>query len=493
MNNPFSRSFSHYVSRYAKSVSVSAIAASVLMVAGSTLPSAQAQVSTSAGSTSSASSLSPRANLSPDAYILGPGDQVQLNMFGQETLFPSPYTVLVDGSISLPFIGSVLVSGKTISGAQQEIAQRYTKFFKRPFVTVVLLQPRPIKVNIAGEVRRPGPYPLSTAEETPTISSLITLAGGYTASADLSSVTVRRPQKDGSEAVLNANLIKLIQEGDGSQNLPLRDGDTVLISPVPITANSPFDAVGSTSLSPEASEPLNVAVVGEVFRPGPYIIAAVDSTISEAGETGQTTGTRGFSQPTLTQAIQRAGGIKPEANVRKIQVRRLARNGEEKVFSVDLWKLLQEGDLSQDVALQDRDTIIVNKATALSPSEQIALASSTLSPSTIDVNIVGEVNNPGPVQIRPNTPLSQAVLAAGGFRSGRANKKSVDLIRVEPDGSVTKRRIKLAFSGIINEETNPALRNNDVVVIRRSGFAAFGDGLDRIVGPFNFIRLLPGI
>ncbi len=482
--NPMSKTF--------QSVSVSAIAISALLSSpwvNTTAVNAQSSPQGSAPAVSSSAF--------SNAYVLGTGDQIQLNMFGQETLFPSPYTVLVDGTISLPFIGSVLVSGSTINEAQRTIAQRYTQFFKRPFVTVVLLQARPIKVNIAGEVRRPGPYPIPADDRTPTIASLITLAGGYTGSADLSTIEVRRPQKDGSEAVLTANFLKLIQDGDGSQNLPIRDGDTVVLKPVSIQAFTPFDSVGETSLTPESSQPLNVAVVGEVFRPGPYIITAVDSTVNEAGDTGTQTGSRSFRPPTLTQAIQRAGGIKPDANVRNVQVRRLSRNGEEKVFSVDLWKLLQEGDLKQDVALQDRDTIIISKATALSPSEQIAIADSTLSPSTIDVNIVGEVINPGAVRIPPNTPLSQAVLAAGGFAPGRANQKSVDLIRVEPDGAVVKRRIKLAFTGIINEDSNPALKNNDVVVVRRSGLAGFSDGFGRVVSPFtgvfSFLRLLPGL
>ena len=48
------------------------------------------------------------------------------------------------------------------------------------------------------------------------------------------------------------------------------------------------------------------------------------------------------------------------------------------------------------------------------PSEAIELAASNLSPEVIDANVIGEVNSPGRLQLQSNTPLVQAVLAAGG-------------------------------------------------------------------------------
>ena len=440
-----------------------------------------------------ASSQAPAVAALGNAYVLGAGDQIKIDMYGQENLFSTPYTVLIDGSISLPFIGRVNVGGSTIGQAQVAIAQRYTQFFKRPYVTVVLIQPREIKVNIAGEVLRPGPYPLSQEEQNPTVSSLIKLAGGHTQSANLQQVEIRRPQRDGSEKLIMADILRLIRDGDGSQNLLLRDGDTVIIRSAQQTDLASSRLLEKNSLTPDKAEPLNVAVVGEVYRPGPYVIASTNTFVQDAGAVGTQQGINSGSLPTVSQAIQRAGGIKPEANIRKIQVRRVTRYGSEQVIDVDLWKLLQDGDLMQDIALQSQDTIIIPKAEIEDQSERIKLSESTLSPETITVNVVGEVENPGPVKIRPNTPLTQAVLSAGGFDNSRANKKSVDLIRLAPDGTVSQRRIKLSFNGKIDEETNPALQNNDVVVIRRSGLASFGDGARSAIAPFtglaSFFRL----
>lgn len=439
----------------------------------------------------------PAASAFGDAYVLGPGDQVSINMFGQDALFDGPLSVIADGTISLPLIGRVGVEGSTISQAQVIIAERYKQFFKRPYVSVVLVRPRDIKVNIAGEVTRPGPYPIPQTEQNPTISSLIRLAGGHTQSANLREVEVRRPRKGGGQDVIVADLMRLIRDGDGDQNVLLRDGDTVVVKASLDPNLTAAEVLGQNSLTPDSSEPLNVAVVGEVYRPGPYVITSADATVGEAGEVGRQGSARSIGQPTVSQAIQRAGGIKPEADVRKIQVRRLTRFGSEQILDVDLWKLLQEGDLKQDIALQSRDTIIIPTATEVPTTERLALTDSTLSPATINVNIVGEVRQPGTVRIRPNTPLSQAVLAAGGFDNRRANKRNVGLIRLEPDGTVTQRRIKLKFDGKLDDERNPSLKNNDVVVVGRSGLTKFSDRSSSIFAPvtgvFSFLRFLPGI
>jgi len=44
----------------------------------------------------------------------------------------------------------------------------------------------------------------------------------------------------------------------------------------------------------------------------------------------------------------------------------------------------------------------------------------SFSPTTIQVSVVGEVKNPGLVNIPPNTPLNQGLLTAGGFNNSRA-------------------------------------------------------------------------
>jgi polysaccharide export outer membrane protein len=182
--------------------------------------------------------------------------------------------------------------------------------------------------------------------------------------------------------------------------------------------------------------------------------------------------------------LQVAGGITPTANIRQVEVHRTTQNGSEQIFRVDLWKLLREGDLSQDAVLQDQDTVVVPTATTIDLAESNEIASASFSPDKIRVNVVGELVRPGVVEVPPNTPLNQAILAAGGFNT-RASAKSVQLIRLNPNGSVSRQSININLAQGVNESTNPPLRNNDVVIVRRSTVASISDTLDAVASPFT--------
>ena len=422
--------------------------------------------------------------ISQSSYILGPGDVLQFNMFGQPELFTAPTRVLVDGTVSLPFVGRVPVAGKSLQQSQQDITALYTRFYKRPNITITLTQPRTRLLGISGEVRRPGTYQIPGADQIPTVTDLIRLAGGTNQSADLTRVEVRRPRLKGPDQIISLNLLRLLEEGDLGQNLDLRDGDTVLI-PASNQLDIPKSALlADASFAAERSEPINIAVIGEVYRPGPHTIRPGSSVIEQAGEAGSGS-TGSFAPPTVSQAIQTAGGIRPEADLRTIQVRRRARTGAEQLIDVDLWKLLKEGDLRQDIALQEGDTVIVPKGLTLASSELTELATTTFSPATINVNVVGEVIRPGVVQVQPNTPLSTAISAAGGFRPGRANSSTVKLLRLTPEGTIEERKVKVDLSKPLDNDTNPSMRNNDVVVVGRNGLTSFSDTFSQILSPFR--------
>lgn len=467
--------------------------AALIAIAASITPmSAVAQVSTSEANQTSEvltvaqNAVTPNRNAlaNQQAYVLGPGDEIQLTMFGQPELFTTNYRVLVDGTVSLPLIGRVPVVGRSIGQAEREISLRYTRLYRRPYVTMVLVRARTVTLAVTGEVRRPGTYPVESPNQIPTVTQLIQLAGGASQSADLSNVIVRRPQLNGSVQNIPVDLLRLLQEGDLSQNLELRDKDTVVINATTEIDRRNSLLVSNASFSADRSEPINIAIVGEVYRPGPHTIRPGSADVRDAGTLGNSRAAS-TELPTVTQAIQTAGGIKPEANIREVRVIRRPHNGDPQTIGVDLWKLLKEGDLSQDIALQAGDTIEVPKAVGLTAAEMTELATVSFAPATIDVNVVGEVKSPGVVKIQPNTPLNTAVLAAGGFDDRRANKSKVKLIRLNPDGTVAQRDIKVNFSEPVNEDTNPALRNNDVIVVGRSGLTKFGDGLRNVLSPIT--------
>jgi polysaccharide export outer membrane protein len=183
---------------------------------------------------------------------------------------------------------------------------------------------------------------------------------------------------------------------------------------------------------------------------------------------------------TVIQAIQTAGGITQLADIRSIEVRRPQLNGSEQVIPIDFFALLDDGNQGQNLLLRDGDTVFIPTATALNPETAQALADANFSPTTVGIDVVGEVGTPGRVEIKPNSTLNQAILAAGGFDDPRADTGEVALIRLNPDGTVTNRRIPVDLAAGINEETNPALRNNDVIIVSRTGVTRNADFLELV-------------
>ena len=257
-----------------------------------------------------------------------------------------------------------------------------------------------------------------------------------TLAADVTQVQLRRKIGRSSEQTVTLNLKELIQTGRISQDITLRDGDTIVV-PTATTFNL-TDArnISSANFAADNTKPRTVSIIGEVRRPGSYLVSAGGTT----GAPGQN-GANVVSVANITTAIQLAGGITPQADVRSLKIRRPTRSGTEQTIDINLWQLLQSGDVNQDIIVQDGDTIIVPTATEINVAEATQLATSTFSPTKITVGVVGEVKKPGPVDLVPNSSLNQALLAAGGFNDARAKSGSVDLIRLNPNGSVTKRRL----------------------------------------------------
>jgi len=416
---------------------------------------------------------------SETAYTLGAGDRIRVDVF-QVPQYGGENSVLVDGTLNLPLVGSVDVQGLTLEQAAAAISARYVRILRRPLVTVSLISPRPLEIGVAGEVNQPGAYTISRdGAQSPTIVHLLETAGGIRQSADLRNIQVRRPQRSGREEVINVNLWQFLQTGDLRYNLTLRDGDTIFV-PTATTVNlAESSQIAAASFAPQEGATINIAVVGEVFRPGPYIVTG-NARTAAAGVPG---GSEGLGlTPTVTRAIQVAGGITPGADIRQIQIRRVTRSGAEQSFTINLWQLLQGGDLSQDAILQDRDTVFIPTAASIDSTEASQIASASFSPNTIRVNVVGEVSRPGVVEVPPNTPLNQALLAAGSF-TNRAARREVELIRLNLNGSVSRQQVPIDFAQGLNDASNPPLRNNDVVIVRRSSIASVSDTIETVTNP----------
>lgn len=417
-------------------------------------------------------------------YKLGGGDRIFIEILDVPSL-SGDYQIPPDGWLDLPLIDRLYIGGLTIEEATDAIKSKYLTVLKDPHVNIRLMSLRAINVWIAGEVNRPGSYsmnlPLGSGNpagfQSPTAVNAIEMAEGVTLMADLRRILIRRPSQSRQVQEININLWEMLQTGIVSQDITLRDGDSIFI---PTTTNvnlSEVRQLATTTFTTSPDRPRNVTVVGEVNRPGSYVVLG--------GDTTNLARTQGL--PTVTRSIQLAGGITPLADLRRIQIRRSTKTAAAQVFEVNLWQLLQAGDLNQDAILQDGDTIIVPTTNEINRAEATALAHTSLSPENIQVTVVGDVENPGVKQVSPGSPLNQALLIAGGFNE-QAVRDAVDLIRLNPNGSVSRRQVTVDLSQGINDFTNPMLQNNDIILVSRSGVARFQDKVEIGVVPVGKIR-----
>jgi polysaccharide biosynthesis/export protein len=257
----------------------------------------------------------------PWQYLVGPQDVLRITVFEHPELTNPSGTanelsgrvVNSDGKVFFPYIGPVQAAGRTVQEIRQTIQEGLTRVIKNPQVDVSVLQFRSQRVVVAGEVRTPGTQPIT--DVPPTLSEIISAAGGVGPEADLSSVTVTR---GGTSA--RVDLYAYFYGGDSRQNLRLLPGDVVHVP------DRRFN---------------KVFVLGEVGRPNSIVMP------------------RG--RLTLAEALADAGGVNPfSANAGQIYV---IRDGGQKAqiyhlnaSSPDALVLADRFDLRQ------RDVVFVDAA-----------------------------------------------------------------------------------------------------------------------------------
>lgn len=308
----------------------------------------------------------------PARYVIGPGDRLQVKLFQVEG-FDSAVSVLPDGTVILPRLPALQVSGLTLDQARYAIEKAYRAVLRRPVAYVDLVGTRPLRVSVTGEVRRPGLYSMGLNET---------------------------------------------------------------------------------------------------------------SELSNSSGTA-TTSVTSQGWPTLVEAIQKAGGLTARGDLRRVTLTRATGlQGGQKVREVNYWEALRSGIPIENPLIFDGDSIRIPVAKQQTEEELLLVAGSSFAPASITVNVVGEVEKPGPQEIRANSPLSQAVLSAGGL-SRRGNRNTVELLRLLPNGAVEGKRLAYKPQAPLGDPNNPPLRDGDVVVVDRHLWAKTTDGLKSAVEPLG--------
>lgn len=231
-----------------------------------------------------------------------------------------------------------------------------------------------------------------------------------------------------------------------------------------------------------SSRPIKVSIFGQVQRPGIYSLTTNENSKLINSDGGEPVPISSSGWPTLIDAIQKAGGINNMADLKNIKIKRKLNGTDYISFSTNYWEALINGSIVDNPLIYDGDNIYVDLANDIKIEDSLKISSSNLSSPTITVNVIGEVSNPGPQKIKTNSPLSQAILSSGGI-TRRGKKNNVELIRLNPNGSISVNKYNFKYQQNSNLKINPPLIDGDIIVINRSNWTKFNDGFKDIVQP----------
>lgn len=212
---------------------------------------------------------------------LGPGDTIQIQVFGQSDLNATVY-VSDDGTVPVALAGAVPVAGLSPSQAAAKIedALRGGKFVKDPHVTITVTQSRSQRISVIGEVNNQGSYPF---DADTTVFDLLAKAGGLKETG-AQIVYVVRTNADRTQSQFPVDLKSLKDPSAPRQSIPtLHGGDMLMV--------------------PRADE---FYIQGEVRSPARY---RIDPNM------------------TLLEAVARAGGVTEKGSMRRVDVKRRDASG----------------------------------------------------------------------------------------------------------------------------------------------------------------------
>ena len=230
----------------------------------------------------------PATDIPIDAsYIVGPGDTVQIQLFGKED---ADYSLVVtrEGNLQIPGIGPISVSGLTFQDMKEVLKAHIEEQMIGEKINVTMGPLRSIRVFILGDANRPGSYTVSALS---TMTNALFVSGGVNRIGSLRDIQLKRHGK----VVSRLDLYDLLLHGDTSGDVRLQPGDVIFIPPV----------------GP------SVGVAGEVRRPAVYELRKDD---------------------TIDQILFMAGGMLPTAYPQASQIERISKQGERTLIDLDLGK-----------------------------------------------------------------------------------------------------------------------------------------------------------
>jgi len=160
-------------------------------------------------------------------YLVNAGDVLSLEVWNEPSLSSEQFSVRPDGFVSIPVIGEIRASKKTILELQASIAEGLSRYLKdEPTVVVSVLASNGNLVYVLGKVGRPGAFPLNGPMD---VTQALAFAGGLNSFAAENKIKVLRRDNSGQQRSIK---FKYGQVKDGDKlgtNILLKSGDIVLV------------------------------------------------------------------------------------------------------------------------------------------------------------------------------------------------------------------------------------------------------------------------
>jgi protein involved in polysaccharide export with SLBB domain len=301
----------------------------------------------------------------PVDYIVGPGDTLQVMLYGNE---PARYELTVerDGRVNFPRLGPVMVSGLSFDAARAAIEQRVSKQLIGTHVSVTMGELRSIRVFVLGDAEKPGSYTVSGLS---TMTNALFVSGGVKKIGSLRNIALKR----NGRLVTTLDLYDLLLHGDTSNDKQLLPGDVIFIPPI-----------GNT-----------LSVDGAVRRPAIYELKG---------------------EKTVAQAIEIAGGLKPDADEKLGQLERILPSRLREMHNIDL-------------------TSAAGRATELANGDKLKIP--PIRP-TLENSVVlsGYVFRPGQFEYRPGLRLSDVLTSFDELRPNADEHYIMIRREVPPDEKI---------------------------------------------------------
>jgi polysaccharide export outer membrane protein len=423
------------------------------------------------------------ATVQAQEYRLGPEDVLVVTVQRHPEMSAEQVTVTSTGKIELPVAGTIVVSGKTLREVTAQITQRLSKTLRRPQVTVALKQQRVRQVFVLGNaIERTGPYEIKNGWR---VSNVLALAGSFKVRPELVAATLSR---GGRRIPLDVNGIT--KDNTQKTNIALQAGDTLTFTARTISVTVSGQVATPSTI---ADLPVGSDVVQAIIRAGGHtpkaaltkaVVQRADGTVvpvdlydalvlgkkqnlltlkaddliivpeykervTVMGEVPNP-GLKVLEEGRvirLTELLSQAGGVGPKPKDIRISLARESTDGQLQITNIDTVSLLQLTDPTQNVAVQDGDTIsVVNTA------------------KTQTVFVSGEVMTPGPIELKEDANLAKLIAQAGGPKEEAALRR----VTVERAGQTFTVDLYDALKNGAPLNSDIALQDGDFVVVQKN-------------------------